>query len=108
MGDVIEFKAPAAAAEYASRLASTARQAWELRQALFGLAFELALLKDWKEWNDAQPVGAELRVGPDELLECADENVRTLTRAVCAVEVAHVSLAEAAGIRPYEAGDGDA
>ena len=105
MGDVIDFKGPTA--EYKDRLASTARQAWAIREALFGLAFELALLKDWKEWNDAQPVGAELRVGPDELLECADENVRALTRAVCAVEVAHVALAEAAGSAPYEAAEAE-
>lgn len=100
MGEVIELKVPSA--EYQERLASTARKAWELRQALFGLAFELALLKDWKEWNDEQPVGTELRVGPDELLECADPNVRALTRAVCELEVAHVALAEAAGIEAYQ------
>jgi hypothetical protein len=43
-----------------------------------GYAFNLAVRKAWREWDNDQPEGAEFPVDSQMLLECPDERVQRL------------------------------
>lgn len=63
---------------------------------LYGAAVPVALMGPWAAWADAQPVGAEIRVGIDDLAETKDPVIGPIGRALIALATARQELEEEA------------
>jgi hypothetical protein len=77
---------------YAELLRGVRQRLEELDEDILGDASQLAMAGAWEEWADAQPVGAEVHVTEQMLLECTDPNVHGLVRLAHAVRTAHEAL----------------
>jgi hypothetical protein len=96
--NVVSLQAKLAANEaYGEAIAEAASAVEQCAQTLFGQAVEVAMSGPWKEWSDAQPIGAVLHIDGERLASTNDPVVLELltlsSQALEAVERIRGTLA---------------
>lgn len=64
--------------EYDALLRETLVYLSEIYDVIFEKALNLAHLKQWKKWNDEQPIGTKVTFNEENLRECYDTKVKCL------------------------------
>ena len=65
-------------AAYNKKLAKILQLTRKLGDEIHNSLFELAVLDKWKEWDEKQPIGAEIFVTDDMLRDTGDKNIDLL------------------------------
>ena len=79
MGDVSEFKKYKRDSESYRELIEEVRKTLDsMAGVIHSSCVQLAMLGEWKEWNDKIPVGAVININDRDLAETADKNISAL------------------------------
>jgi hypothetical protein len=65
-------------AEYNRKLSAIMEKLNELSDEIYEGLFPLALLSNWKDWDEEQPIGSKLHVDEDMLRNTGDKNIDIL------------------------------
>ena len=85
-------------AQYQKKLSEIMETVTDLGDEIYDGMFELAILDKWKDWDEKQPIGAELYVTDDMLRNTGDKNIdllwEILDKIMDVKDVIHVNKPE--------------